>query len=141
MSSVPSLYIEYADGASRPSQNIASATWVIFSFTNAFVGSGGLFQGPATNNVAEYEVVISLLTQAYALGIHCLMVQLDSQLVVSHLTTCYSVQNPTLFRKYLKVRLLEREFDVIFYEHVSREFNALVDSYANHVLDWHLSHL
>jgi ribonuclease HI len=95
--------VRYADGASLSSQNIASASWVIFSSTNEFVGSGGLFLGPATNNVAEYEAAIALLTQAFALGICRLVVQLDSQLVVSHLTTRYSIQNPIMFHKYLKV--------------------------------------
>ena len=69
MSSMTSLYIGYADGVSRPSQNIASVAWVIFSSTNEFVGSGGLFLGPTTNNVAEYEAVIALLNQSFALGI------------------------------------------------------------------------
>ena len=84
---VPLIYIRYADGASHPSQNIASTAWFIFSYTNEFVGSGGLFLGPATNNVVEYEAVIALLTQASALGIRCLVVRLDSQLLVPHLTT------------------------------------------------------
>ena len=118
MLSVPSIYIGYADATSHTSQNIASVAWVIFSSTNEFIGSGGLFLGLATNNVVEYEAVIDLLTQAYALGIYHLVVQLDSQLVVSHLTAHYSIRNPILFRKYLKVWLLEREFDIIFYEHI-----------------------
>ena len=75
---VASIYIRYVDGASCTSWIIASATWVIFSSTNEFVGLGGLFLGPATNNVVEYEAVIALLTQAFALGIHCLVVHLDS---------------------------------------------------------------
>lgn len=91
MSTIPSTYIGYADGASRSSRSIASAAWVIFSSTNEFVGSGGIFLGPVTNNFAEYEVVIALLSEASALGIHCLVVQLDSQHVVSHLTAWYSV--------------------------------------------------
>jgi ribonuclease HI len=78
MSSVPSLYIGYADGASCPSQNIASTGWVIFSSTNKFVRLGGLFLGPTTNNVVKYEAVIALLNQASALGIHHLVVRLDS---------------------------------------------------------------
>ena len=88
MSTIPSIYIRYVDGSSRTSHNIASATWVIFFSTKEFVGSSGLFLGPATNNVAEYEAVIALLTQSSTLGICCLVVWLNSQPVVSHLTTC-----------------------------------------------------
>ena len=75
---VPSIYIGYADGASHSSHNISSAAWVIFSSTNEFIGSGGLFLGPATNNVVEYEAVVALLTHASALGIRHLVVRLDS---------------------------------------------------------------
>ena len=34
-----------------------------------------------------------------------------------------------------KVRLLERQFEFITYEHIPREFNALGDSLVNYVLD------
>ena len=86
MSIVPSTYIGYADGASRSSQNIASTAWVIVSSTNEFVGWGGIFSGLATNNIVEYEAFIPLLFEAYTLGIHSLVVRLDSKLVLSHLT-------------------------------------------------------
>ena len=74
MSTVPSICIGYVDGSSHSSQNISSTAWVIFSSTNMFVGSGGLFQGPTTNNFMEYESVIALLSQASTLGIHHLAV-------------------------------------------------------------------
>ena len=140
MSIVPSTYIVYANGASCNSQNIASAIWVIFSSKNKFVGSGGVFSGPTTNNLAKYEAVIKLLSESSTLGIHHLVVRLDSQLVVSHLNTQYSIHNPILFHKYLRVRILQKTFDIISYEHISREFNTLANLSSNYVLDWHLSH-
>ena len=39
--------------------------------------------GHATNNLVEYEVVISLITNASALGIRSLVVRLDSKLIIS----------------------------------------------------------
>ena len=77
MSSIPEFYIGYADGANRCSRNAASAAWVIFNPSNEFLDSGGIFLGHATNNLAEYEVVIALMTNASALGIHSLVVRLD----------------------------------------------------------------
>ena len=56
------------------------------------------------------------------------------------LTNRYHFHNPTLLCHYLRVRLLERQFEIITYEHIPREFNAVADSLANYVLDWHLSH-
>ena len=83
MSSISLFYIEYVDGANRSSQNAASASWVIFSPSNEFLDSGGIFLGRATNNLDEYEVVIALMTNASTLGIHSLVVRLDSELIIS----------------------------------------------------------
>jgi ribonuclease HI len=93
MSTISSSYIRYADGASRSTQNIASVAWVIFSPTNELVSSGGIFLGPATNNIAEYSAVIELMSEASTLGIHHLVVRLDSQLVVSQLNSVYSIHH------------------------------------------------
>ena len=78
MLTIPSTYIGYVNGASHSSQNIAYAAWVIFSSTNEFVGSEGIFLGLATNNFVEYEVVIALLSATSTLGICHLVLWLDS---------------------------------------------------------------
>ena len=83
MSSTTQFHIRYADGANRCSQNAASAAWVIFNPSNKFLDSRGIFLGHTTNNLAEYEAVIALMTNASTLGIHSLIVQLDSKLVIS----------------------------------------------------------
>ena len=74
MSSTPLFHIGYADGVNRSSQNAASAAWVIVSPSNKFLDSGDIFLSRATNNIAEYEVVIALMTNASALGILSLVV-------------------------------------------------------------------
>ena len=83
MSSIPLFYISYADGANRISRHTASAAWVIFNPSNEFVDAGGIFLGRATNNLAEYEAVIALMTNASALGVCSLVIRLDSELVIS----------------------------------------------------------
>ena len=97
--------------------------------------SGGVCLWPSSNNVAEYSVVVGLLHDGISNGIRFLEVHLDSQLVVSQLNDLYWVRDPTLLR-----RLLERQFDFITYIHIPRLYNHVADSYANYVLDWHLSH-
>ena len=91
-----------------------------------------------TNNVAEYSAVIELLAEAVDLGIRALVVNLDSQLVVHQLNGQYSVRDQRILRLYLRVRLLERNFDYITYQHIPRRLNTLTDALANHVLDRHL---
>ena len=84
-------FIGFADGASRHTCNMASATWVIYSPSEQLVASGGACLGPASNNVAEYRDVIELLWDALSRGITQLEVHLDSQLVVSQLNRAYQV--------------------------------------------------
>jgi len=78
MSTTPSSYIGYVDGGSHSTRNIVSVDLVIFSPIGNLVGSRGIFQGPTTNNVAEYSVVIKLLSRVASLGILHPVAQLDS---------------------------------------------------------------
>jgi hypothetical protein len=81
------------------------------------------------------------LIDAISLGIRHLVVQLDSQLIVLQLSNVYTIQNPNLLQMYLRIRLLERYFDYIEYQHIPRRLNTLTDALANYVLDRHLGHL
>ena len=98
-SSLPS--IGFADGASRSTRNLASAAWAIYAPTNELVSLQGVCLGRATNNIAEYSTIIELLVDAISLGIHHLIVRLDSHLVVLQLSNIYSIRSPTLLRVYL----------------------------------------
>ena len=106
----------------------ASAAWVIYTPMGQVLSSGGVCLRPSSNNVAEYSVVIELLQDAISHGILSLEVRLDSELVVSQLNGLYHVRDPTLLRRLLCVRLLERQFDSITYIHIPRNKNQLVDS-------------
>jgi ribonuclease HI len=134
------VFIGYADGASRHTRRLASAAWVIFTPQGQLLSSGEICLGDTTNNVVEYSAVIELLRDALSLGISHLRVYLDAQLVVSQLNRIYCVHDPTLHRRFLKVRLLERNFDYITYFHVPRSLNQITDTLDNHILDWHLAH-
>ena len=140
MSSESEVFIGYVDGASRHTQRLASAAWVIFTPQGQLLSSGGICLGDTTNNVAEYSAVIELLRDALSLGISRLRVYLDAQLVVSQLNRVYRVHDHTLHRRFLRVRLLARNFDYITYFHVPRSLNQITDTLANHILDWHLAH-
>ena len=104
------------------------------------LSSGGVCLWPSSNNVVEYSVIIDLLRDGILHGILYLEVHLDSELVVSQLNGLYHVRDLMLLRRFLHVRLLERQFDNITYIHIPRNNNQVADSYANYVLDWHLFH-
>ena len=133
-------YIGFTDGASHHTCNLDSVAWVIYSPSGQLVSTGGACLGPASNNVAEYRAVIELLWDALSHGINQLEVRLDSQLVVSQLNRAYQVRNPTLLRQFMRIRSLERHFEVITFNHIPRSQNSLSDAYANYILDWHLTH-
>ena len=124
------IFVGFADGASRHTRNIASAAWVIYQFDEV-VSSRGICLGPTTNNMAEYHVVIRILTQASSLGISRIIVNLDSQLVVYQLNRIYAIRNPILLRLHLQVHRLEWMFDYIKYKHIPRELNNVSNLLAN----------
>ena len=136
MSGTP--YVGFADGACRSTCNLSLAAWVIYDPHGELLDLQGVCLGRTTNNVAEYSAVIELLAEAVDLGIRELVVNLDSQLVVHQLNRRYSVRDLRILRLYLRVRLLERNFDYITYQHIPRRLNTLTDALANHVLDRHL---
>ena len=136
MSSTP--YVGFADGACRSTCNLSSVAWAIYDPHGELLDLQGACLGRTTNNVAEYSDVIELLAKAVDLSIRALVVNLDSQLVVHQLNGRYSVRDQCILRLYLRVRLLERNFDYITYQHIPRRLNALTDALANHVLDRHL---
>jgi ribonuclease HI len=72
VSSLP--YIGFTDGASRSTQNLASAAWEIYAPTNELISLHGVCLGRATNNIVEYSAVIELLTDVVSLGICHLVV-------------------------------------------------------------------
>ena len=126
MSMESSIYIGFTDGASRHSQNSASAAWVIYTPMGQVLSLGGVCLWPSSNSVAEYSVVIELLRDAISHGVLSLEVHLDSQLVVSQLNGLYNIRDLTLLRRFLCVRLLERQFENITYIHVPRIFIKLL---------------
>ena len=90
------VYVGFADGASRYTQNSASTAWVNYTPTGQVLSSGGICLWPSSNNVVEYSDMIELLSAAISHGIHSLEARPDSQLVVSQLNGLYHVRDPTL---------------------------------------------
>ena len=141
MSDLLESFVGYADGASHSLRNLSSAAWAIFNPRDELVSFRGVCIDRSTNNIAGYSVLTELLPDAIMRGIRRLVVRLDSQLVIVQLTGIYSIWNPAIYRMFLRVKILERQFDSIQYQHISRNLNTLTDSLENYVLDRHLQHL
>ena len=131
---------DFTDGDCHHTLNLALDSWVLYSPAKDLLNSGAVCLGPATNNIAEYEAVISLLTEAASQDVCDLVVLMESQLMVCHLKYVYTIRNLLLLLLFWRVHLSERSFGTITYRHIPREHNVVIDSLANYILYWHIAH-
>ena len=101
MTSESVAYLGFADGASRHTLNLTSATWVIYEPSGQLLSSGSTCLGPSTNNIAKYSAITELLLAAMSYGIQHMVVHLDSQLAMLQLNGQYQVRDSSILRKYL----------------------------------------
>ena len=104
------------------------------------MSSGSTCLDSSTNNITEYSAIIELLLDVILHGIQHIVVHLDSQLAMLQLNGQYWVRNSSILRKFLRVKLLEKQFEFITYIHIPRSDNQLSNSLANFSLDWHITH-
>jgi len=62
-------YIGFSDGASRSTQNLSYAIWLIYLARDEFVSINGVCLGQTMNNIAKYSVVIKQLFDNISFGI------------------------------------------------------------------------
>jgi ribonuclease HI len=81
----------------------------------------------ATNNMAEYEVLLFGLSTTLSLGVRQLLVKGDSQLIVKQVKEDCSCNGPQLATYLLHVRKLEKDFEVLDLQHIPHAENAVAD--------------
>ena len=67
----------FIDGACCRTLNLALTVWVLYSPAEDLVNSRAVCIGPATNKIAKYEVVISLLIEPASQDVRDLVVLMD----------------------------------------------------------------
>ena len=85
---------------------------------------------PASKNMAEYEALLSGLRIAIELGVKCLDVRGDSQLVIDQVMKESSCHNPKMEAYCKAVRRLDDKFDGLELNHVPRKYNEDADELA-----------
>ena len=84
-----------------------------------------------TNNIAEYKAILLELQRARAMGIHRLIIKIDSQIVAGHIEKDYKARDPEL-AKYLQfLREQEKYFEGFTVKNISRTDNSEADEIAN----------
>ena len=85
---------------------------------------------PASNNMAEYEALLSGLRITIELGIKRLDVQGDSQLVIDQVMKEASCHDEKMEAFCNAVRRLEDKFDGLELNHIARKYNEEADKLA-----------
>ena len=89
---------------------------------------------PTTTNEVEYEVLLKGLELAKSLGAESVLVQGDSQLVISQVNGMYEAKEERM-KKYLnKVRRLIKKFSEAHFVQIPREENMEADTLAKEAL-------
>jgi ribonuclease HI len=85
---------------------------------------------PASNNVAEYEELVTGLRIAAELGVRHLDVRGDSQLVIDQVMKSSSCRDPKIEAYCQEVRRLEDKFHGLELNHITRRYNEAADELA-----------
>jgi ribonuclease HI len=85
---------------------------------------------PASNNMAEYEALLSGLRIAIELGVKRLDVRGDSQLIIDQVMKESSCHDPKMEAYCKDVHRLEDKFDGLELNHVPRKYNENADELA-----------
>jgi probable phosphoglycerate mutase len=91
--------------------------------------------GSATNNVAEYQGLLSALSWCLDHGATRVHIRSDSLLLVQQMLGRYRVKNAGLKPLSGQARLLSAKIGQVTYEHVPRERNKDADRLANLAMD------
>ncbi len=91
--------------------------------------------GIATNNIAEYQALVSGLEAAAAFGARRVEVRADSQLLIRQLEGRYRVKNEGLRPLYQQAKKLLATYAEVDLQHVYREDNVEADALVNLALD------
>jgi ribonuclease HI len=127
--------ITYTDGGARGNPGPAALGVVIQTEEGEVLASYGEYLGKQTNNVAEYEAMISALKKAKELGATELECRADSKLVIEQLKGKWKVKEPHLQTLFMQAWKAMQLFDRVRLVHIPRELNKAPDAEVNKALN------
>lgn len=127
--------IAHIDGGSRGNPGPAAYGLVIEGADGARIASLSKYLGHTTNNVAEYQGLLAVLTYALENNYLRLKIISDSELMTRQINGQYKVRNPNLKVLYDRARALIAQLEWFRIEHVRREHNREADRLANAAMD------
>lgn len=126
----------YSDGGSRGNPGQAATGIVLIDpLKNEVLREYGECIGIQTNNIAEYQALITGLKIAKEFCPNHLICHLDSELVVKQLNGEYRVKMPTFQPLIQEINDLKSSFPQISFVYIPREKNLRADLLVNRALD------
>lgn len=122
------------DGGAVPNPGRAGSAAVISDSNGKILYECGEFIQRATNNVAEYGGLIIGLRLALKRGISRLLIQGDSNLVISQISGKWAVNDPKMKGLFNEANGLLRQFQYVGCRHVYRSNNTRADALADEVI-------
>jgi len=125
----------FTDGASRGNPGPASVGVVFRQKGGPDLAEHCETIGKATNNVAEYQAVVSALEHIRRWKVKKVHLFMDSELIARQLSGAYRVKSPDLRPLFQQVVFLSRDLAEFKIHHIKRAQNAQADALANKALD------
>ncbi|MHB8858340.1 MAG: Nif3-like dinuclear metal center hexameric protein [Thermoleophilia bacterium] len=130
-----SMHHLHVDGGSRGNPGPAGIGVVLAGPDGEVVDTLANYIGKATNNIAEYQAMVSGLELALERGINRLAIFSDSELIVRQLEGAYKVKNEGLRPYYQEAKSLLSRLEEYEMKSIPREANAHADELVNRALD------
>jgi len=89
-----------------------------------------------TNNIAEYEGLLTSLRIAISLGVRWLLVKGDSEVVAKQTTKGYRATNENMAAYLQAYRRMETKFDGLKVQYIWRKLNLNADTLASWAVEW-----
>lgn len=126
----------FTDGGSRGNPGQAAIGIVLFDpLKNDVIREYGEAIGIVTNNIAEYQALITGMQIAKEYQPNHLICHLDSELVVKQLNGEYRVKMQSFQPLIQEINNLKATFPTVTFTHIPRERNTRADLLVNKALD------
>jgi ribonuclease HI len=127
--------IIYSDGGSRGNPGPAAAGYIIMDQNEDIVVDGGRYLGVQDSIYAEYAGVLLALIKARLMGLKNVELRSDSLSVVNQLNGINQATDEFVAPLYQRIKMLQKQFKIIRFIHIRRDFNQLADGIVNKLLD------
>jgi len=131
----PAWFTAHCDGGSRGNPGPSGYGAVIQDPSGQTVARLSKFLGKQTNNYAEYQGLIAVLTWASENGAKCLRVVSDSELMVNQMKGRYKVASPVLRPLWEEAKRSAARLERFEITHTLRGGNKEADRLANEAMD------